>query len=234
MKRQEPLEAARQVVQEHYRNCLLAVLGGSAARGEANEHSDLDIVIVDDGATDDFDRRTVQSGGWVVEIFLLHSSGFEEMFDAGVVAANPTLQIMLTEGKVIVTTPEGEEVRKAAQRDLDYGPMPLTSYDIAESRYTITEYMMDLVGAARPGELYFTAQKLSTLLSEFYLRVHLQWVGEGKTLFRRLESFNPAIAGGLEQALMTLYKSGETRPLLAAADEMLAPYGGRMLAGQEG
>ena len=47
--RMEPVEAAERVIQHDYPDCLLAVLGGSASRGEYNEQSDLDIMVLERG-----------------------------------------------------------------------------------------------------------------------------------------------------------------------------------------
>ena len=146
--RLEPTDAAKRVIQLNYPDCLLAVLGGSASRGEYNEQSDLDIIVIErDGY--DFSRKTIEAHGWIVEIFILSSSSYREYFDEGVLAANPSLQRMVAEGTVLRSVPEGEEVRAAARSDLNYGPMPLSLSDIAEYRYMLTEFLLDLTSPRR-------------------------------------------------------------------------------------
>ncbi|SMF80898.1 Nucleotidyltransferase domain-containing protein [Paenibacillus uliginis N3/975] len=228
----EPFEAAKQLISRDYPNCLIAVLGGSAGRGEHNEQSDLDIVLIDD-SVEDFNRKTIESFGWVVELFFLTTSGYREQFDAGVMAGNPTLQRILAEGRVIHSRPEGEKIREEAQNDLDYGPLPYTSFDIDVARYAVTEFMMDLKGSDKRVEMWFIAQKLTTLLCEFILRANQHWTGEGKTLYRLVSAFNSSIAADLEDALERLYLYDDREALIELVPRLLEPYGGPHLIGYE-
>lgn len=232
----EPFEAARQLILRDYPNCLIAVLGGSAGREEHNEQSDLDIVVIDDSMEDrieDLHRKTIESYGWVVELFFLTTSGYREQFDVGVLAGNPTLQRILAEGKVLWSSPEGDKIREEAQSDLDYGPLPYTSFDIDAARYSITEFMMDLQGSNERVEMWFVAHKLTTLLCEFILRANQQWTGEGKTLYRLLSAFDSSIAEDLENALEMLYVHDDREALLELVPRLLYPYGGPHLIGYE-
>ena len=63
--RLSPVEAATQYVAAAHPGCLLAVLGGSAARQAHGPDSDLDIVVVERGESDLF-RKVVRFRGWVV------------------------------------------------------------------------------------------------------------------------------------------------------------------------
>lgn len=228
----EPYEAAKELILREYPNCLIAVLGGSAGKGEHNEKSDLDIVVIDD-TIEDLSRKTIEANGWVVELFLLTTSGYRELFDAGVMAGNPTLQRILAEGKILRNSPEGEDIREEAKCDLDYGPLPYTSYDIDAARYMITEYLMDLQGSDKRVERWFITQKLTILSCEFILRVNQQWTGEGKTLYRLLSEFNSSMAEDLESSLERLYLHNEEEALLNWTSKLLEPYGGLHLIGYE-
>lgn len=228
----EPILAAERIIEEKYPDCTLAVLGGSAGRGEFNEFSDLDIAVVErDG--EEYQRKTIEAYGWVVELFLLPLGSYRTWFDQGVMAGNPTLQRIVAEGKVLRCTPEGGEVRHDAINDLNYGPLPLASSDIDAYRYMITEYVSDLKSVRSGAEVWFTVQKLTSLVSEFTLRIHNHWTGEGKTLFRLLSDFDPAISQRLEQALEALYRRDERGELLNLCADMLKPYGGFLLVGYE-
>lgn len=44
--RNSPAEAAQTFVSQHYPDCMLAVLGGSASINQHDEASDLDIVVL--------------------------------------------------------------------------------------------------------------------------------------------------------------------------------------------
>ncbi|OMF83115.1 nucleotidyltransferase domain-containing protein [Paenibacillus glucanolyticus] len=230
--KKEPMEAAERVIHRHYPDCLLAVLGGSASRGEHNEQSDLDIVILErDG--DEMRRKTLEADGWIVELFILSLSSYREYFDEGVMAANPTLQRITAEGKVLRSLPEGEAVRAEAQHDLNYGPMPWMQTDIDEYRYMITEYVQDLKNPKRDGEKWFTVQKIMTVLCEFVLRVNGEWTGEGKMLFRLFHRFSTALGDQLEVSLSAMYRQDDPSLLLAFTEQMLNPFGGMLLVGYE-
>lgn len=230
--RKEPIEAAESVIRRDYPDCLLAVLGGSASRGEHNEQSDLDIVIlVREG--DDMRRKTMEADGWTVELFVLSLTSYREYFDEGVLAANPTLQRITAEGTVLRSLPEGEEVRIDARNDLNYGPMPLMPADIDAYRYMITDYVQDLKSPQRDGEKWFTVQKIMTILCEFVLRVNQEWIGEGKTLFRLFHRFSMTLSEQLEASLSAMYRQDDPSLLLAFTEQVLKPFGGMLLIGYE-
>lgn len=230
--RMEPVEAAERIIQHAYPDCLLAVLGGSASRGEYNEQSDLDIIVIErDGH--DFSRKTIEAHEWIAEIFILSLFSYREYFDEGVSAANPSLQRMVVEGAVLRALPEGEEVRAEARSDLNYGPMPLTLTDIDEYRYMLTEYLLDLKSPRRDGEKWFTVHKIAAILCDFVLRVNREWTGEGKTLFRLFNRYDSILGERLEAALGAMYRQDDPSVLMAFTEEMLHPYGGKLLIGYE-
>lgn len=230
--RMEPVEAAERIIQYDYPDCLLAVLGGSASRGEHNEQSDLDIIVIErDGH--DFSRKTIEAHGWIAEIFILSLSSYREYFDEGVIAANPSLQRMVVEGTVLHALPEGEEVQAEARSDLNYGPMPLMLTDINEYRYMLTEYLLDLQSPRRDAEKWFTVHKIAAILCDFVLRVNREWTGEGKTLFRLFNRYDSILGERLEAALTAMYRQDDPSVLMAFTEEMLHPYGGKLLIGYE-
>ncbi|WP_339290886.1 nucleotidyltransferase domain-containing protein [Paenibacillus sp. FSL W8-0187] len=230
--RMEPVEAAERIIQYDYPDCLLAVLGGSASRGEYNEQSDLDIIVIErDGH--DFSRKTIEAHGWIAEIFILSLSSYREYFDEGVIAANPSLQRMVVEGTVLHALPEGEEVQAEARSDLNYGPMPLMLTDINEYRYMLTEYLLDLQSPRRDAEKWFTVHKIAAILCDFVLRVNREWTGEGKTLFRLFNRYDSILGERLEAALTAMYRQDDPSVLMAFTEEMLHPYGGKLLIGYE-
>lgn len=230
--RKKAIEAAEKLIHSEFPACMLAVLGGSVIKAEANPYSDLDIVILDDETDFPF-RKTLKAYGWIIELFILNSNSYREIFDAGIYEANPTLQRILTEGIVIKADAEGKGILEEAREDLSYGPMPWNTHEIDHARYEITEHIEDLKGSVRRGETWFIANKLSVLLCKFVLRVNCRWVGEGKHLFRILTSFAPNIGEQLECALDELYRNNNLTPLMNLSLEIIEPYGGPLLEGFE-
>lgn len=224
------LEAAKKYVEQYHPTCLLAVLGGSGSRDQLNPHSDLDLVILDDDAEEPY-RKTSQFGAWLVECFIITSMDYRSLFDEGIMSANPALQRMLVEGIELYCDKVAEKLICEAKRDLEYGPMSWTESEIDHARYTLTELIHDLQGSQERTESWFIANRLVTLLAEFHLRVHRQWIGEGKHLYRQLNSFDSEIASRLEVALETFYSHHRPDPLISLCLDTLTPYGGPLLDG---
>lgn len=225
-------EAAELFVHNNFPKCSLAVLGGSSSRNDTNAHSDLDIVILDD-TTEIAYHKTIKAYDWIIECFVLTSSSYRDIFNEGIYAANPSLQRMLNEGHIIRCEEDGLRVIEEAQTDLDFGPMPWSLNEINLQRYVITDLLEDLRGGEPTTELWFIVNRLVVALCEFHLRVHQQWIGEGKHLFRALKSFDPNIAESLDSALQAFYLRMNCDPLEALILRTLGPYGGTILDGFE-
>ncbi|WJH33892.1 nucleotidyltransferase domain-containing protein [Paenibacillus sp. CC-CFT747] len=226
------LEAAERFVFRHHPHCTLAVLGGSGGRRQDTAGSDLDLVIVDDEAPWAY-RKTLREEDWLVEQFVLTSDSFRDLFDAGVHAANPTLQRMLTEGVLLRCEEAAERILKEAQDDLAAGPMPWSSGERDAQRYWITDLWEDVKDASCSVEQCFALHRLTIVLSEFHLRVNKQWIAEGKHLYRELKAFDGRMASALEQALQTFYGQGDLGAYEEVVAATLAPYGGLLREGYE-
>lgn len=224
--------AAQRFVEQYCASCSLAVLGGSASRGEHTAGSDLDLVIFDNHS-DEPGRRTTSAYGWILEIFILTEAAYRDMFDEGIDSANPALQRMIAEGVVLHSDSAGLKLIEEARADLDYGPMSWSTSELDLARYMITDQIEDLRGGSDLCESWFIAGKLSQLLCEFHLRVHRQWIGEGKHLYRYLKSFDPDLAQALESSLAALYRVGQCDSLVELCISCLSPYGGLLREGFE-
>ncbi|MFB5265919.1 nucleotidyltransferase domain-containing protein [Paenibacillus enshidis] len=230
--RKEALEAAKCLIQQDFPNCSLAVLGGSVIRDQATPYSDLDIVIYDDSQELPF-RRTVTTFGWITELFMLNSSSYRELFDAGIHGGNPTLQRIIAEGEVIRAVDDGLDILEEACADLDYGPMPWGDYELDQARYEITEHIQDLKGSVQLCETWFVVSRLSEALCKLMLRANNQWIGEGKHLIRNLRGFDAEKGAALEAALEELYRNDSMEQLITLGLQWLEPYGGPLLEGFE-
>lgn len=219
-------------MEERHPHCTLAVLGGSSGRGAEDAYSDLDLVVLDDSAEYPYHRTYLQCGR-NLECFVLTTAASRPILDAGIQAANPSLQRMLSEGWLIRCEPEGRFLLEEAREDLAYGPMPWSAGEIDRARFTLTERMQDVQGVGKKGERWFVAHQIAVQGSEFLLRVNRQWIAEGKHLFRALAAFDPAAAAQLESALAAMYGGDDPAPLLAWGARILDPYGGPLLEGFE-
>jgi hypothetical protein len=230
--RPTPFEAAAQYVDAAHPGCLLAVLGGSAARGAHGPDSDLDIVVVEQGESERF-RRIVRFRGWVVDCFILGESDYREIFDEGMREANPSLQRMIAEGTVIRHAGRGLAIAEEALADLACGPLPWTPAEIDDARNRLSETMADLMRSRCRDERRFIASRLALLAAEFVLRTNRQWIGEGKHLYRRLRECSPGRAAALGDALEALCTHDDPAPLVACCRAILEPFGGELIVGYE-
>jgi len=230
--RPTPFEAAAQYVDAAHPGCLLAVLGGSAARGALGPDSDLDIVVVEPGESDLF-RRVERFRGWIVDCFILGESNYRDIFDAGLQEANPSLQRMIAEGMVIRHAGRGLEIAEEARADLACGPLPWSAAEIDDARNRLSETMADLARSRCRDERRFIASRLALLAAEFELRTNRRWVGEGKHLYRRLREWSPSLAAGIGAALDALCARDDPGPLIAVCRSILEPYGGELIVGYE-
>jgi hypothetical protein len=65
----DPVIAATRVVEETFPDCLISFLSSGVLTSRRTPTSDLDIVVVLDGALAPF-RKTIRAHGWVVEFFI--------------------------------------------------------------------------------------------------------------------------------------------------------------------
>lgn len=230
--RKQVLAVAERLVQQHFPACSLAVLGGSVAKDQATLYSDLDMVIYDNSKQFPF-RKTIMASGWVVELFILNSLSYRDIFDAGIHEGNPTLQRIVVEGEIIWADEEGHRIVGEARADLDYGPMPWGDYELEQARYEITEHIHDLQGSVQRCETWFVVNRLSEALCKLALRANGQWIGEGKHLIRNLREFDPEKATTLERALAELYQNDAIGQLIELSLQWLVPYGGPLREGYE-
>jgi Nucleotidyltransferase domain. len=230
--RPSPIEAAAQYAAAAHPGCLLAVLGGSAARRAHGPDSDLDIVVVERGESDLF-RKVVRFRGWVVDCFILTETNYRDWFDAGLKEANPSLQRMIAEGTVLRSAGRGPEIAEEARADLAFGPLPWSPDEIDDARNRLSETAADLLRSACPDERRFIAGRLALLAAEFLLRTNRRWIGEGKHLYRCLRDFSPEYAAKLGSALEALCARDDSAPLLDACRAILEPFGGELIVGYE-
>ena len=80
-------------------------------------------------------------------------------------------------------------------------------------------------------ETVATASMLYPVLADFYLRANGNWSASGKTIPRVLKKISREFAFKYSEAFRILFSSEMTYPVLAIAEEILAPFGGFLFAG---
>ena len=92
------------------------ILFGSAARGDADEYSDVDLVLIKQ-TEQRFFQRLVEAGSFVppdisADVFVYTPEEFQSMVDAG----NPFIEQVLQDGKILFEKSPGDAVKRAILR----------------------------------------------------------------------------------------------------------------------
>lgn len=227
----QALEAAQRIVVERYPECLCAFLGGSVLRGEATPTSDLDLVIITERPQAPY-RESFRAHGWPVEAFVHSPASCRRFYSSDAQRRRPSLPMMCVEG-VILRERDGlaASLRREASDLLSAGPPPLSAQEVLDARYGITDLIDDLTGSARPDESLFVAHELAVACVNLLLATHGRWTGAGKWVLRALERFSAESASQLLTALRATYAQEGCEGLVAFADAVLAPHGGRLFEG---
>jgi hypothetical protein len=149
---------------------------------------------------------------------------------APVDVATSLVRARFPETRALDADGSGQRWQAALGERLAAGPDPLPAEDLASERYMITDLLDDLAGACDPGERTVIAAVLWERMERLWLAGHRRWTGSGKWLLRELRSADLATADRMLGALHAALAGG-TDDLILLADEILAPFGGRLFNG---
>lgn len=227
----EAIEAAKNFVAQVFPFCDAAFLGGSVVRGDATATSDLDIVIVT-RETQKAYRQSLSAFGWPIEAFVNTPASYRAFFASDAQRRRPSLPRMCAEGIILIDrNGSAQRIQQEAQALLDQGPEPLSTAEMMQLRYQLTDSLDDFAGSVRPGESFFLAATVAGLATELILGYHCQWIGKGKWVLRALHAFDAHLAQRLADALESFSQRGEKDPLMVFAQDALQLVGGRLFDG---
>jgi len=228
MKKMPPMKAATTFIERHFPHSSIAILSGSIVRNDANESSDLDLIIVD-FSTERAYRSTHFELGWLIEVFVYPD--YKIPFEQDTLSGIPFLTRMCKEGVFIKDDGKGIDIQQEAIRIFNAGPLPWSQGQIDRQRYLISDQLDDLSTVQDEAEKLFIVHKLIDLVQEWILRVNKQWVGYGKWGIRSLREFDPELANEFIEAITTFHQTGDTANLTSFVEKLLKPYGGLLLEG---
>jgi len=212
----------------------VVLLAGSASRGEATPHSDLDIVALFNALPSGAYREMYKFENHDFELFA-HDFQTLTYFcrEMERPSGRPALASMVVEGIEILSTNSLllAEARKACADTLQAGPPTLTADALQSRRYAITDLLSALLGATDQTTLIACGSTLYDALSDFSLRAAGHWSASGKAIPKALGRFDPALASRFFAAFSALFTHSNLQPAEELVDLVLAPYGGRLRAG---
>lgn len=215
-------------------DAVVAIIGGSIARGEATPTSDIDLLLLFEHV-DHAWRDTLKVGTQTVELFghdLATFDYFCRVVD-GPGGRMPLAAMVIDGVSVLPDSALLQRLLRHAHALYEAGPPALTAEAIARQRYAITNLLEDLTDSTAPDETLAIAVHLYGALAEFALRAAGTWSGHGRHLARRLKAAAPVLAADLLAGMALL----ATQPEVAKATfdravrATLAPHGGLLLEG---
>lgn len=227
-----PLFVTKELFETRYPGAEAIFVAGSVVRGEASTYSDLDLVVlfkkVDVAYRESFSHRE-----WPVEAFIHDPETIRYFFDVvdpGLGRA--TLAEMILEGhEVPGPTALTMQLKERAAEVLKNGPQPLSSEEVTERRYQITELIDDIREPRSRQELVATATVIFNDLADYYFRSRRGWSGTGKSVLKRLKKDDPAFARRFSEAFDELFVKGLPQRVIELAAEVLAKDGGFLFEG---
>lgn len=211
-----------------YAKAKVIFWSGSVSRNAGTETSDLDLVVIFDRVSNAY-REAFVFDGWPVDVFV-HDPETLQYFYEQVDGPSfiPALPQMVADGiQFPKGTDFGKSLQKDAQKFLDKGPV-VTESNLHMRRFHITDLLDDLKSVTLHHEKMAILCHLYEKLAEFYLLSNRQWIGHGKQLTKKLETFNPHMAHKFEKSF---FLSSDWQEISNLTFEILEPYGGLLWDG---
>ena len=227
-----PLYVTKELFETRYQGAEAIFVAGSVVRGEASTYSDLDLVVLYAKVPVAY-RESFSHKDWPVEAFIHDPRTVTHFFrHVDRAAGLATLAEMISEGhEVPGPTPITENLKSLASETLREGPPALTADEIQDRRYRISELIDDIREPKNRGELIASASALYNEFADYHFRSRRGWTGTGKALLRRMKKGDPTFARRFSDAFDELFATGQTAPVIALAEEVLAPQGGFLFEG---
>ncbi|GAA4874302.1 nucleotidyltransferase domain-containing protein [Kitasatospora terrestris] len=227
----EAVDAAQALVRERFPEAVAAFLGGSLARGEGTDTSDLDVVVIRPAPAEVY-RETLVWRGRPAEVFVHTPESVRTMFAWDRANGVPTMASLCADSLVLRSVGgAAEQVASWARDTLRAGPRPLSADALALRRYTVTDLRDDLLDCRDADERLAVAALLHVAAGELLLAAVGAWSGKGKWLARRLRAAAPDLGGRLLADYRALAAGGPAEPLGATVTAVLDLAGGPLLAG---
>ena len=235
MKNENILEFAHNIKQQIYPDAVVAFAAGSVFRGEGNEFSDIDLVVLYDENFEDVRRESFKIEGWPVEAFVQNKQSLDYFLDKDRKNGMPIMINMIREGIEIPGPCPLSQMQKAeAERHYALGPLPLSEDEMRARRYHLSDMLDDLRGIVKPQERYAILAKLYINLADFHLRAAGNWSGSGKGLARALKRYAPEMAEDYFNVFEAAYCEGNCESVINLAKEIMKPYGGNLFFYKQG
>jgi hypothetical protein len=226
-RKHSPLFVTKDLLETRYKGAEVIFVAGSVMRGEATEHSDLDLVVVYPKIEQAF-RESFYHLEWPIEAFVHDPKTLKQFFyDIDQPTGTSTLAEMVYDGLETPTASAfSDELKKMAGDVLQTGPPALTPAEIEDRRYHLSERLDDLRMPRSKIELFATASFFFGEIADYYFRINRQYSATGKAILKKLKKSDPAFYRRFTEAFDQLFSTGQSKLVIELTEELLAPHGG--------
>ncbi|OFW75578.1 MAG: hypothetical protein A2201_11775 [Alicyclobacillus sp. RIFOXYA1_FULL_53_8] len=224
------IEVAKQFVSTHFPDCSVAILTGSASRGEETPYSDLDILIISDSEPSAYVQAFYEHD-WMIEVLMHNRESYKKFFEGDKLRGRPSLPHMFATGIILVDDGTAGEIQQQARLLLESGPPSWGERDMAFARFVITNHLLDLQAGLDPMATIFAVNELANALQELVLRANGHWIGKGKRIIPALTGFDSDFAQEFSDSFQNFFTRNDLAGVIHFADRTLTPFGGRLFAG---
>ncbi|WP_156292115.1 nucleotidyltransferase domain-containing protein [Oceanobacillus salinisoli] len=221
---------ARECINHYFPECQAAFLAGSSIRNETTEHSDIDVIVIDETQSPPV-HQCVEFNNRSVELFVFNRDSISFMFEISRMEGIPTIQHMCSQGYILKDDGSAEEIQQEASEYITEGPIKLSEEKERSYRFNITDLLLDLESPISKEEKLFIAHELFDSISKYVLKANGYWQGHGKWMYRSLQKYDDDFAGQLANAYVQYIKTGESEPFRKCIESVLDTYGGKLLTG---
>lgn len=224
---------AERVLNARHPRAACGFATGSLVRGDGTEGSDLDLVVLYD-ALPNARREALVFEGTPVETFIHDPETLAWTFRDEVQVGRCAFRTMVAQGRLVGPQPAiGRPLKRRALNSLAKGPGELDATRRDLLRYHVTDRLGDLRDPRPTEEFAALGVQLYDPIAELILRGAGRWAGNGKWIPRTLRAYDPALAERFIAAFEQLYVAKDPAPLIALAEDVLAPHGGLLFEGYE-
>lgn len=224
------LDVASDCLAIRFPGASFAFASGSIVRGEGNDYSDIDLVIVFPNLPRAW-RESFEVQNFPVEAFVQDPQTLRYFMDTDMQSGCPIMVNMVATSTIIgKDSVAAKAIQEDAQRLLARGPKPLSGPAYDRMRYMISDIADDLRADRPVAEVAGLAAMLYPQLIDLMLLGRGTWSGRGKWAPRLLAGFDQRLADTLNTAFGKA-ASGDARELVALTDSELERHGGRFFNG---
>ena len=219
------LEVARKCLSTRFSGASHLFVAGSIMRGEGNEFSDIDLIVVFPRLPRAW-RESFVLEGFPIEAFVHDAETLAYFIEQDIKSGAPIIVHMVANGVIVGDDLEpARAMQQQARSVLENGPSPLSGEPYDSMRYFLSDLADDLRAERPVNEVAALSAQAYPRLIDLILLGRRQWTGKGKWGPRLLHRFDPSLAETASKAFADAVR-GNKAGLLSLIDQELARHGG--------